>query len=166
MHRLAIRPSISTPISTDRFAGFPYARAEVGIGDALIPQIDVECLGHAQRRHHSGVNVNTTLVRDFIGPGRHPPRMGRPTKSSPDRPAWAKNIEVGRLLTKMEPADFAAAIGYHGPRRAERYLKHERGKTQPNVETWKNISEVTGLSLDFLIADKPNKPRDLLQSAS
>ena len=92
--------------------------------------------------------------------------MGRPTKSSPDRPAWAKNIEVGRLLTKMEPADFAAAIGYHGPRRAERYLKHERGKTQPNVETWKNISEVTGLSLDFLIADKPNKPRDLLQSAS
>jgi len=119
---------------------------------------------HAHR-HHYGVKVNTTSVRAVAIVGEHNPRMGRPTKSSSERPEWAKRLEVARKLTRLEPKDFAAQLGFRGDRRAERYMKYERGEREPDIKTWEKIADVTGASLDFIIANRPAVNRDVLLSA-
>lgn len=83
--------------------------------------------------------------------------MGRTTKSAASRPDWAKRLEVARLLTTFGPDKFAEKLGLEGERRAERYLKYERGEREPNVVIWTRILNTTGVSLDFIIAGKPTK---------
>ncbi len=44
-------------------------------------------------------------------------------------------------------------------------MKYERGEREPDINTWMKISEITGVSLDFIIANKPSSNRDALLSA-
>ena len=86
--------------------------------------------------------------------------MARPTKSSNDRPLWAKRLEAVRVLTGLDQKDFAAKIGLQ----AETYRRYERGETEPNFTTLARLRAETGASLDLIITGYPQNGLDFISA--
>lgn len=53
----------------------------------------------------------------------------------------------------MDAGEFAEIIGLE----AETYRRYERGETEPKISTLRKIKEITGGSLDWLIAGPKEK---------
>ena len=64
------------------------------------------------------------------------------------RPAWAERLKMARQMTGLSAADFAKRLGIE----AERYRKYERGEREAPYAVICRIADLTGMTLDALIA--------------
>ena len=77
--------------------------------------------------------------------------MPRKAKKPSVRTAFAARLEAIRLQAGYDSmAAFAAQLGLE----AETYRRYERSETEPNITVLVRLSELTGLSLDYIVAGR------------
>lgn len=98
--------------------------------------------------------VNAVLLRATNYEMPHLPGMATSAEKSSTkiRKAFALRLKAVRLSAGFDTAE--AIARKLGMRQAETYRRWERGETEPDIAALCRISELTGASLDFLLAGK------------
>ena len=62
-------------------------------------------------------------------------------------PPWARRLAACRELTNLSQAKFGEMVGVS----QQSWAQYEQGKSEPSVQTWIRIAELTGNSVDAIM---------------